>query len=254
MPARVIKLTLEYDGTNYAGWQLQPDVATVQGVIEEALAKVLGTPTRLHCAGRTDAGVHAAGQVAHFATDHTIPAAAVARALNALLPDDIHILAAEEAPPDFHARYAAAARTYRYRITYVDSVFTRRHAYYVPRPLDVAAMREAAAHLIGEHDFAAFGNASEDYTSTVRRLEELRVDETLDGVELYFTASAFLYKMVRNVVAVLVKVGAGEIPPTLIGELLATRARRALGPPDGDAVWPPAPPHGLTLLRVRYGN
>jgi tRNA pseudouridine38-40 synthase len=181
-----------------------------------------------------------------------MPAAAFVPALNALLPDDVRVLAAEDAPPEFHARFDAVARTYRYAVTFTDSVFTRRHAHYVPPPLDVAAMREAAASLVGERDFATFGNASEDYATTVRRLEELRVEETLAGVEFYLTANAFLYKMVRNVVAALLKVGRGEIAPEEVGRLLAARDRGALGPATGNAVWSPAPPQGLTLLGVRY--
>ncbi len=252
MARRVIKLTLEYDGTDYAGWQLQPDAPTVQGTVEEALERILKEPTRVHGAGRTDAGVHAAGQVVHFETASRMTPDAFVRALNSLLPPDVRVLNAEEAPPDFHARYSAVNRTYRYAVAFTDSVFTRRHASYVRGPLDVAAMRRAAAHLVGVHDFAAFANLSEDYDTTVRRLEELRVEETLDGVEFYFTANAFLYKMVRNAVAVLLKVGAGELAPDAVAGLLAARKRAALGPPGGGSPWPPAPPQGLTLLRVAY--
>jgi tRNA pseudouridine38-40 synthase len=244
VPTRVIKITLEYDGTAYAGWQLQPEVATVQGVVEEALAKVLKEPTRLHGAGRTDAGVHAAGQVAHFETTSTMTPLEFERALNALLPDDVRVVAAEEAPPGFHARYSARARTYRYAVSFVDSVFTRRHAPYVAGPLDVAAMRRAAALLAGEHDFAAFGNLSDDYETTVRRVTEIRLAETLNGLEFYLTANAFLYKMVRNVVGTLLRVGRGELAEEEVGRLLAARDRAAVGPP--------APPEGLTLLRVVY--
>jgi len=244
MPGKIIKLTLEYDGTDYAGWQLQPDVATVQGAVEEALEKILKGPTRVHGAGRTDAGVHAAGQVAHFATASRMTPDEFARALNSLLPDDVRVLSAEEAPPGFHARHAARSRTYRYAVTFVDSVFTRRHAYYVAGALDAAAMREAAAALVGEHDFAAFGNLSDDYGTTTRRVTELRLEETLNGLEFYVTADAFLYKMVRNVVATLLRVGRGELAPAEVARILARRDRAALGPP--------APPQGLTLMRVSY--
>lgn len=241
---RIIKLTLEYDGTDYAGWQVQPDVATAQGVLEEALEKTLKEPTRVHGAGRTDAGVHAAGQVVHFETSSRMTADEFARALNSLLPQDVRVSAAEEAPPDFHARYSARSRTYRYAVTFIDSVFTRRHAYYVPGPLDLAAMREAAAALVGEHDFAAFGNPSDDYNTTTRRVTELRLEETLNGLEFYVTANAFLYKMVRHVVATLLAVGRGELAPAEVARILAEKDRAALGPP--------APPHGLTLMRVTY--
>ncbi len=240
---RIIKLTLEYDGTDYAGWQVQPDVATVQGVVEEALEKILKEPTRVHGAGRTDAGVHAAAQVAHFETTSRMTADEFARALNSLLPPDVRVSAAEEAPSEFRARYSARARTYRYAVTFVDSVFTRRHAYYVPEPLDAAAMREAAAALVGEHDFAAFGNLSDDYDTTTRRVTEVRIEETLDGLEFYVTANAFLYKMVRNVVAALLAVGRGEFEPGAVGRMLAAKERGAA---------PPAPPQGLTLMRVSY--
>ena len=244
MRKRIIKLTLEYDGTGYAGWQVQPDVATVQGALEEALEKILKEPTRVHGAGRTDAGVHAAGQVAHFETAGTMTAEEFERALNALLPADVRVVAAEEAPPGFHARYAARSRTYRYAVTFADSVFTRRHAHYVAGPLDVEAMREAAAALVGKHDFAAFGNLSEDYDTTARDVTELRLEETLGGLEFYVTANAFLYKMVRNVVATLLAVGRGELAPAEVRRILEEKDRAALGPP--------APPRGLTLMRVTY--
>lgn len=235
---------MEYDGTDYAGWQVQPDVGTVQGVLEEALEKTLKEPTRVHGAGRTDAGVHAAGQVAHFETSSRMTADEFARALNSLLPQDVRVSAAEEAPPGFHARFSARSRTYRYAVTFVDSVFTRRHAYHVPGPLKVEAMREAAAALVGEHDFAAFGNLSDDYDTTTRRVTELRLEETLDGLEFYLTANAFLYKMVRHVVAALLRVGRGELAPSEVARILAEKDRAALGPP--------APPQGLTLMRVTY--
>ncbi len=244
MRKRIIKLTLEYDGTGYAGWQVQPDVATVQGALEEALEKILKEPKRVHGAGRTDAGVHAAAQVAHFETASAMTPDEFARALNSLLPDDVRVAAAEEAPPGFHARYAARNRTYRYAVTFADSVFTRRHAHYVPGPLDVEAMREAAAALVGKHDFAAFGNLSEDYDTTARDVTELRLEETLGGLEFYVTANAFLYKMVRNVVATLLAVGRGELAPAEVKRILEEKDRAALGPP--------APPRGLTLMRVTY--
>lgn len=244
MRKKIIKLTLEYDGTDYAGWQVQPDVATVQGALEEALEKILKEPTRVHGAGRTDAGVHAAGQVAHFETTGAMTAEEFERALNALLPHDVRVVAAEEAPRGFHARYAARSRTYRYAVTFADSVFARRHAHYVAGPLDVEAMREAARALVGEHDFAAFGNLSEDYDTTARDVTELRLEETLGGLEFYVTANAFLYKMVRNVVATLLAVGRGELAPAVVRRILEEKDRAALGPP--------APPRGLTLMRVTY--
>jgi len=241
---RIIKITLEYDGTDYAGWQVQPDVATVQGVVEGALARILKEPTRVHGAGRTDAGVHAAGQVAHFETTSAMTPEEFERALNSLLPDDVRVVAVEEAPAGFHSRFSARNRAYRYAVTFVDSVFTRRHSYLVSASLDVAAMRRAAALLVGEHDFAAFGNLSDDYDTSVRRVTEVRVEETLNGLEFYVTANAFLYKMVRNVVATLLRVGRGEMAAEDMGRILARKDRAALGPP--------APPEGLTLLRVAY--
>ena len=241
---RIIKITLEYDGTDYAGWQVQPDVVTLQGTVEEALDKILKEPTRVHGSGRTDAGVHAAGQVAHFETSSRMTPDEFERALNGLLPDDVRVLEAEEAPAGFHSRYSAQSRTYRYAVSFVDSVFTRRHAHYEAAPLDVAAMRQAAAALVGEHDFAAFGNLSDDYDSTTRRVTEIRVEETLTGLEIYVTANAFLYKMVRNVVGTLLRVGRGELAPEDVGRLLAGKERAEVGTP--------APPQGLTLIRVAY--
>jgi tRNA pseudouridine38-40 synthase len=244
LSTRIIKITLEYDGTDYAGWQVQPEAATVQGAVEEALEKVLKEPTRVHGAGRTDAGVHAAGQAAHFETSNRMTPDEFERALNSLLPDDVRVLAAEEAPAGFHARFSARSRSYRYAVSFVDSVFTRRHAYYVAAPPDVAAMRRAAEVLVGEHDFAAFGNLSDDYDSTTRDVTELRIEETLSGLEFYITANAFLYKMVRNVVATLLRVGRGDLPAEDMGRILAEKDRATLGPP--------APPQGLTLMHVAY--
>ncbi len=241
---RIIKITLEYDGTDYAGWQVQPDVVTLQGTVEEALEKILKEPTRVHGSGRTDAGVHAAGQVAHFETSSRMTADEFARALNSVLPEDVRVLAAEEAPAGFHARYSALSRTYRYAVTRVDSVFTRRHAHYVPEPPDMEAMREAAAALVGEHDFAAFGNLSDDYETSTRRVTEIRIEETLNGLEFYVTANAFLYKMVRNVVATLLSAGRGELAPADVARMLTAGDRAALGPP--------APPQALTLMHVAY--
>ncbi len=235
---------MEYDGTDYAGWQVQPDVVTLQGTLEEALQKILKEPTRVHGSGRTDAGVHAAGQVAHFETSGRMTPDEFERALNGLLPDDVRVLAAEEAPAGFHSRFSARSRTYRYAVAYVDSVFTRRHAHYAPAPPDVEAMRRAAAALEGEHDFAAFGNLSDDYDSTTRRVTEIRIEETLTGLEIYVTANAFLYKMVRNVVGTLLRVGRGELAPEDVGRLLAGKERAEVGTP--------APPQGLTLIRVAY--
>jgi tRNA pseudouridine38-40 synthase len=246
----VCRLTLAYDGTDYAGWQVQPNGTAVQEVVERAIEKVLGVKVRIHGSGRTDAGVHAAGQVAHFKIPDRaarIPIKRLCRALNGALPPDVRALKAEQAPEDFHARYSAKLKTYRYRIFTgeVLSPFDRRWALHWPRPLDVAAMRRAARVLAGRHDFAAFSaNPQREQESTVRTLKRLAVTRRGDWLTVTATADGFLYKMVRSLVGALLKVGAGKLPAADIKGILASRKRTALVET--------APPQGLCLVRVCY--
>ena len=242
-----LRLTIEYEGTRYQGWQVQPGGPTVQEVLERALATALREPVRVRGAGRTDAGVHACGQVAAVKVTH-VPAdlGRLRKSLNALTPDDVAVREIAVVDDAFDPRRHAQSRVYEYRIlnTPAPSPFWRRHAWHVPEPLDAGAMDEAAGQLAGEHDFAAFRGAdSEPVNSTVRRVLESRVQS---GPVLVYRveATAFLKHMVRNVVGTLVQVGRGELTPASLRDLLAGRDRTLAGAT--------APAHGLTLVAVRY--
>lgn len=244
------KLTLAYDGTDYAGWQIQPNGTAVQEVVEQAIEKVFGVKARVHGSGRTDAGVHALGQVAHFQVPKaraTIPLNRLRIALNRALPGDVRVLKAAVAPEDFHARYSAKEKTYRYQV-YCDEVmdpFQRRWALHWPRPLDVAAMRRAARVLVGRHDFAAFSaNPQREQETTVRTLKRLAVARRGAVVTITATADGFLYKMVRSLTGALLKAGAGRLTVEDIRRILASKQRTA--------IVETAPPQGLFLVKVRY--
>ena len=241
------RLTIEYDGTDFHGWQLQPDRRTVQGTLEEALARLLGCPTRVAAAGRTDAGVHAAAQVVCFHSAREIPAAILGRALNALTPDDLTVCAVDVVDDDFDPRRAARSRRYIYRIwnRAEPSPFWRRYAWHVPDPLAVDAMDVAAGTLAGEHDFAAFRGAdAEPVRSTVRRVLESRLARSSGLLVYRIEATAFLKHMVRNIVGTLIEVGRGDRPADTMRDLLACRDRTRAGAT--------APAHGLALIEVRY--
>jgi len=246
-PRRNIRLTLEYDGTCYHGWQRQKNALTIQEVIETALARLTGEAVRLIGSGRTDAGVHALGQVANFSTRSTAPLRAFLLGLNSLLPLDIAVLEAQEAPLDFHARYAAKAKTYEYRILNrpVRSPVHHRHAWCLAPPLNAAAMQAAAAVLPGEHDFAAFRAAGSRPGSAVRRVREAVWHCRPGGwLSLTITANGFLRGMVRGLVGTMVEIGRGKYPPAYLEEVLEKRERRLAGPT--------APPQGLFLVNVEY--
>src|SRR5690349_14188513 len=176
---RTLKLTLQYDGTGYVGWQRQPNGTSIQGLIEDALAPIEGAAPMVHGAGRTDAGVHALGQVASTRAGNTLEPPTLARALNAVLPADVRVLNVEEADLDFHARFHARSKTYEYRIVNAPlvSAFLHRHVWHVPQPLDIAAMRTAAGPLVGRHDFAGFQGAGSDVGSTERTILDLEVED-----------------------------------------------------------------------------
>jgi tRNA pseudouridine38-40 synthase len=239
---RVLKLTLSYDGTRFVGWQRQADRNSIQGLLEEALARFEGAPVTVHGAGRTDAGVHALGQVASVTVTATHDTSAVARGLNANLPPDIRVLKVEEAPPGFHARFSARSKTYRYALRNVPvaSPFERAYAWHVPEPLDVDAMRAAAAALVGTHDFAAFQSAGSDVTDTVRTMTRSEFVDLTYEIE----GNGFLRHMVRAIVGTLVEVGQGRRPVSSVEALLAGGRRAEAGAT--------APPHGLFLGRVDY--
>lgn len=245
---RNIRCVVEYDGTDFFGFQRQPDRETIQGSLERAVAILTGETVTVHGAGRTDAGVHAEGQVVNFFTASRIPTEQWPYALNSRLPDGIVVKAAEEVPADFHARKSAVAKTYRYTIWNAPfpSVFWRRFAHHVPKPLDVEAMRQGAALLVGRHDFAAFRAAgSTPVRSTMRNLQRLDVVQDGPRIDIVGKADGFLYHMMRNIVGTLLLVGEGRRPPEWVAHVLASRRRELAGPT--------APARGLCLLLVEYG-
>jgi tRNA pseudouridine38-40 synthase len=243
---RTLKLVLEYDGFDYCGWQVQPDVPTLQRVLEQALGKILGEDIRVNGAGRTDAKVHALGQVASFQCTSQIPGEALLRALNSILPKDVAVHAVQEAPPDFHARFSARGKVYAYRILNrpVRSPLRLRYVWYVSQWLDVPAMMLAGAALQGTHDFSAFQAAGSEVQTTARTLTGLTVRRDGDEVIVQCTANGFLRHMVRNIVGTLVEVGRGARSPADVKRILEARDRRLAGVT--------APPQGLYLLEVLY--
>jgi len=243
---RILKLTLAYDGTKFVGWQRQADGESIQGLLEDALARFEGAPVTVHGAGRTDAGVHALGQVASAAVTFTHPIATVARALNAQLPEDIRILDVVDADPGFHARFSARSKSYRYQIRagLVGDPFTRAFAWQLPEPLNVAAISDAAAALVGTHDFVAFQSVGTDVASTVRTIFRSEFCDR-DNVLVYeVTADGFLRHMVRAIVGTLVEIGRGWRRVESMAQLIERGTRAQAGAT--------APPHGLFLVRVDY--
>lgn len=239
-------LGVEYDGSRYSGWQVQDGVPTVQGVLEDALAAVAGMPVRATCAGRTDAGVHASGQVVHIDPDVERPESAWIRGVNAHLPPDVAVVWAKAVDRDFHARFSASGRCYRYYLLnhpVRPAVASDRLGWY-HRPLDVSDMAAAAALLVGEHDFSAFRAAECQAKSPVKHLRVASVVRHGDLVTFEFRADAFLHHMVRNIVGSLIVVGNGRQRSDWLAELLARRDR-TLAPPTFPAA-------GLYLTAVEY--
>jgi tRNA pseudouridine38-40 synthase len=245
---RNIKLSLEYDGTNYHGWQSQQGsgMPTIQDALEEALRKLTKEDIRTVSSGRTDAGVHALGHVANFSTASRIPAEAWAPALNSLLPADIRILASEEVTPDFHARFSAKRKQYRYLVLArrAPSALRRNHAWHVDRKLNLAAMRRSAPVLVGKHDFSAFRSAGCSAKTPVRKLKALTIKKKGDLIEFILEADAFLMHMARNIVGTLVEAGLGRFTPDDVRRILRSRDRKQAGKT--------APAHGLYLVAVWY--
>jgi tRNA pseudouridine38-40 synthase len=241
-----IAIGIEYDGTRYAGWQRQAEVPSVQAEVERALSSVADHPVEVTCGGRTDAGVHALGQVAHFDTHARREPRGWALGANSLLPADVAVLWAAPVAPDFHARYTALSRRYRYVILNRASrpALARHRTCWTHRRLDADAMHAAAQCLVGEHDFSAF-RASECQSRTpVRRLESIAVHRAGDRVVIDVMANAFLHHMVRNIAGTLIAVGQGDRPAAWIWEALASRDRRAAGIT--------APAAGLYLAAIDY--
>jgi tRNA pseudouridine38-40 synthase len=247
-PLRNLRLLLEYDGAGFAGWQLQHGGRTVEGEVRRAIREVTGETPKLYAAGRTDAGAHAEGQVANFHYAGRLTAARLLAALNARLPADVAVLDAREAALDFHARYSARWRRYRYR--YLDRpsrpALDRDRCWHVRGPLDVAAMADAATALIGAHDWTTFCSASEPAADRVRAMREARVAREGRFVELELTGEGFLRGLVRGIAGGLAEVGRGRLPPAWLAEALAARDRR-LAPKT-------APAAGLTLVEVLYSE
>jgi len=246
-PRRNLRLTLEYDGTRYHGWQRQKNAVSIQEVIETALGRITGEKVRLIGSGRTDAGVHARGQVAHFLTASRAPLRAFVQGLNSLLPPDIAVLEAAEMPLTFHARYDARWKTYEYCILNrpVPSPLNQAHAWWIAGPLDLAAMAQAARLLPGEHDFLAFRAAGSRPGHTRRVVREAAWQRQGDDrLSFTITANGFLRGMVRSLVGTMVAIGQGKQPPTRLAEALNKGDRRLAGPT--------APPQGLFLVRVEY--
>ncbi|WIL34399.1 tRNA pseudouridine(38-40) synthase TruA [Bacillus stercoris] len=245
-----LKCTISYDGHLFNGYQVQPGKRTVQNELEKALAVLHKSKERIPVvsSGRTDSGVHAAGQVIHFDTPLAIPAERWPYALNALLPDDIAVKQAEIADDGFHARFSAVKKEYRYFV-YTEKhpdVFKRHYAYHFSYRLNVQDMREAAKHLIGTHDFTSFCAAKTEVQDKVRTIYELDWTETDDGLQMRITGSGFLYNMVRIIVGTLLDAGIGKISPDDVKTMLEAKDREAAGRT--------APGHGLYLWNVYYDN
>jgi len=243
---RFIRLVVEYDGTGLHGWQRQLNGATVQQHLEEALAQIVQHEVSVTGASRTDAGVHARGQVVAFATERQIPLHGFRRGLNSLLPEQIAVREATEVDETFHPRHSATGKHYRYTLLVRPdrSPLWRDRAWHLSDALDLDAMRAGASHLIGEHDFAAFRAAGCTAKTTVRRIESIAISRDADLVRIDLHGNAFLRQMVRIIVGTLVEVGGGKRPPTQVAEIMASLDRTQAGIT--------APAHGLELVEVRY--
>jgi tRNA pseudouridine38-40 synthase len=244
---RTICLTLAYDGSDYHGWQRQRNALTIQEVVETCLARLITREVRLHGSGRTDTGVHALGQVAHFRTESKLPLAAFRQGLNSLLPRDIAVLQAKEAPADFHARYSAAAKTYEYRILHrmVRSPLHLRRCWHLGLALDLDRMQQATRLIIGENNFAGFQSSGSAVRTTTRRVLRAAWEEKPeDWLCFRITASGFLRGMVRALVGTLVEVGRGKRSPEVMSHIIMAADRRLAGPA--------APAAGLYLVEVIY--
>jgi tRNA pseudouridine38-40 synthase len=241
-----LKLTLEYDGTDYVGWQRQLNGTSVQEVLERALSELFGAKVATLVAGRTDAGVHALGQVVAFDAPRTLPVSAYLRGLSGLLPEDVSVVEATEVPADFDPRRDALGKRYRYLISnrLVRSPLRRRTHWELFAPLDMKAMEEAARPLLGAHDFSAFRAANCEANTTVRTLRELTLCASGEVVQFELEGRAFLKHMVRNIVGTLVEVGRGRQSAPWVAAVLASCDRTRAGPT--------APPQGLVLVEVRY--
>lgn len=243
---RNIRLTLSYDGSNYHGFQRQQNALTIQEILEERLSRLFGHPLRITGAGRTDAGVHAWGQVVNFFTAGTIPVDRIPAAANGLLPRDIVVKAAAAAPADFHARYSAKSKIYVYKVYNhpLPDPFYRNWAWHITGCLDLTKMQQALDVVRGTHDFSAFRAAGGAPAAPVRTLLQTGCRQQGDSIEFLFHGTGFLYHMVRNLTGTLVEIGLGKRPPEDMGLILASKDRTQAGIT--------APPQGLYLSEIFY--
>ncbi|MCR5591955.1 MAG: tRNA pseudouridine(38-40) synthase TruA [Lachnospiraceae bacterium] len=254
---RRILLEIAYDGTDYCGWQIQPDAPTIEGILNRELSRLLNEEIKVIGASRTDAGVHAEGAVAVFDTSSNIPGEKFSYAINQSLPDDIVVRRSEETDARFHPRKVNCRKTYRYSIWHdkFPMPLISRYAHWVHYPLDIEAMKTAAAYFVGEHDFAGFCSASADVDSTVRTIYEMRLEnsgevmhdltrEFYKKIDIYVTGNGFLYNMVRIIAGTLIDVGTGKILPSDIPEIIASADRTRAGNT--------APANGLTLVGYEF--
>ncbi|MBI5778884.1 MAG: tRNA pseudouridine(38-40) synthase TruA [Planctomycetes bacterium] len=243
---RNIKLAIEYDGTNYCGWQIQQNAKAVQDVITEALTKITGHKITLYGASRTDSGVHAKGQAANFRTRSRMTPQQFIKALNSNLPDDIAIRAAKEVPKSFNSMYDAKSKDYRYTIlnSFIRSVLDRNFYYFAPYRISLARMKKAARYLVGRHDFRAFASKSSAKENCIRKIYSIKIVKKNEYVYVDIKGNGFLYNMVRTIVGTLLLVAQGKIKPESIREILNSQERKKAGPT--------APAKGLCLIKVNY--
>ncbi len=245
---RNIRLTLQYDGTNYFGWQRQKNTPlTIAEILGKILKKILREEIKLIAAGRTDAGVHARAQVVNFTTVSSITVLRLRQSLNSLLPKDIRIVKAQGVSLDFNSRYSAKSKTYRYTIlnSHSSDVFLRRYVNHFSRfRLDVSAMREASSILVGSHDFSSFKRTDKLKKTTVRELKEIKIIKNGALIHIEVTANSFLYHMVRNIAGTLIEIGKGKLAPESLKKILQAKDRKRAGPT--------APACGLCLMKVKY--
>lgn len=241
-------MIVEYEGTEFCGWQFQPGQRTVQGHLEEKIKRIFKKDIHVIASGRTDSGVHALGQVVHFKVDTVMKPSQIHRALNAFLDRDVSIAKIQEVPMDFHAQYSPKNKTYRYTILNrsYPSAFWRNRAYFYPHKLNLALMKQAARLIKGKHDFKCFQAAAErsKVKNTVRTISRLTIVKEGDLLHISVTANGFLYRMVRNIVGTLLAVGSGKISKDIIPQLIKGKDRK-VSPST-------APGHGLCLMKVRY--
>lgn len=243
---RNVSLVVSYDGTNYHGWQCQPAVRTVEETLRQGTEKIVNHPVKLYAGGRTDAGVHAIGQVVNFHTTKDVPLKGFVRGLNSILPRDIRIQSASEADPSFHARYSAKSKTYLYSILNREthSPFYVRYAWHIPFSLDKEAMDDTLDLVLGKHDFSAFKKKDEYYHDPVREVLRVETAKRGDFLSIFIEATGFLRYMVRNIVGTVVMVGQGKLSKDRFSNILNSKDREQAGPT--------APPQGLFLKEILY--